>query len=83
MGYIKVSWPDNQRYSALTDEEFEQYEEDGAIVFCDEGDYLIDEDYIDEIDDICDARNTGYEDCEDASDLVTLDSLLSSDGNIK
>ena len=79
MGYIKVSWPDNQKYSALTDEEFEQYEEDGAIVFCDEGDYLIDEDYIDEIDDICDARNSGYEDCEDTSDLVTLNSLLSSD----
>ena len=79
MGYIKVSWPDNQKYSALTDEEFEQYEEDGIIVFCDEGDYLIDEDYIDEIDDICDARNSGYEDCEDASDLVTLNSLLHSD----
>ena len=79
MGYIKVSWPDNQKYSALTDEEFEQYEEDGAIVFCDEGDYLIDEDYIDEIDDICDARNSGYDDCEDTSDLVTLNSLLSSD----
>ena len=79
MGYIKVSWPDNQKYSALTDEEFEQYEEDGIIVFCDEGDYLIDEDYIDEIDDICDARNSGYDDCEDTSDLVTLNSLLSSD----
>ena len=79
MGYIKVSWPDNQKYSALTDEEFEQYEEDGIIVFCDEGDYLIDEDYIDEIDDICDARNSGYDDCEDTSDLVTLSSLLSSD----
>ena len=79
MGYIKVSWPDNQKYSALTDEEFEQYEEDGIIVFCDEGDYLIDEDYIDEIDDVCDARNLGYDDCEDASDLVTLNRLLSSD----
>ena len=79
MGYIKVSWPDNQKYSALTDEEFEQYEEDGIIEFCDEGDYLIDEDYIDEIDNICDARNSGYDDCEDISDLVTLNSLLSSD----
>ena len=76
MGYIKVNWPDNQKYSALTDEEFEQYEEDGIIVFCDEGDYL-----IDEVDDICDARNSGYDDCEDedTSDLVTLDSLLHSD----
>lgn len=79
MGYIKVNWPDSQKYSALTDEEFEQYEEDGIIVFCDEGDYLIDEDYIDEIDDICDARDSGYDDCEDTSDLVTLSSLLSSD----
>ena len=42
---------------------------------------LIDEDYIDEIDNICDARNSGYDDCEDedTSDLVTLSSLLSSD----
>lgn len=79
MGYIKVNWPDSQKYSALTDEEFEQYEEDGIIVFCDEGDYLIDEEYIDEIDDICDARNAGYEDYEDAPDLVTLNTLLSSD----
>ena len=79
MGYIKVNWPDSQKYSALTDEEFEQYEEDGIIEFCDEGDYLIDEDYIDEIDNICDARNSGYDDCEDISDLVTLNSLLSSD----
>ena len=79
MGYIKVSWPDNQRYSALTDEEFEQYAEDDIIVFCDEGDYLIDEDYIDEINDICDARNSGYDGCEDASPLVTLDTLLHSD----
>ena len=79
MGYIKVNWPDSQKYSALTDEEFEQYKEDGIIEFCDEGDYLIDEDYIDEIDDICDARNSGYDDCEDTSDLVTLSSLLSSD----
>ena len=79
MGYIKVNWPDSQKYSALTDEEFEQYEEEGIIVFCDEGDYLIDEEYIDEIDDICDARNAGYEDYEDAPDLVTLDTLLHSD----
>ena len=81
MGYIKVNWPDSQKYSALTDEEFEQYEEDGIIEFCDEGDYLIDEDYIDEIDNICDARNSGYDGCEDsyASDLVTLNDLLSSD----
>ena len=79
MGYIRVNWPDSQKYSALTDEQFEQYEEDGIIVFCDEGDYLIDEEYIDEIDDICDARNAGYEDYEDAPDLVTLNTLLSSD----
>lgn len=79
MGYIKVNWPDSQKYSALTDEEFEQYKEDGIIEFCDEGDYLIDEDYIDEIDNICDARNLGYDDYEDTSDLVTLDSLLHSD----
>lgn len=77
MGYIKVSWPDNQKYSALTDEEFEQYEEDGIIVFCDEGDYLIDEDYFDEIDAICNSRISGYG--EDEPDFITLNSLLNSD----
>ena len=77
MGYIKVSWPDNQKYSALTDEESEQYEEDGIIVFCDEGDYLIDEDYIDEIDDICNSRISGCVD--DEPDFETLSSLLNSD----
>lgn len=64
MGYIKVSWPDNQKYSTLTDEEFEQYKEDGIIGFCDEGDYLIDEDYIDEIDAICNSRISGCADDE-------------------
>lgn len=77
MGYIKVSWPDNQKYSALTDEEFEQYEEDGIIVFCDEGDYLIDEEYIDEIDTICNSRISGCG--EDEPDFITLNSLLNSD----
>lgn len=77
MGYIKVSWPDNQKYSALTDEEFEQYEEDGIIMFCDEGDYLIDEDYIDEIDAICNSRISGCVD--DEPDFITLTSLLNSD----
>lgn len=77
MGYIKVSWPDNQKYSALTDEESEQYEEDGIIVFCDEGDYLIDEDYIDEIDAICNSRISGC--AEDEPDFETLRSLLNSD----
>ena len=77
MGYIKVSWPDNQKYSALTDEESEQYEEDGIIVFCDEGDYLIDEDYIDEIDTICNSRISGCAD--DEPDFETLSSLLNSD----
>ena len=77
MGYVKVSWPDNQKYSALTDEEFEQYEEDGIIVFCDEGDYLVDEDYIDEIDTICNSRISGCAD--DEPDFITLNSLLNSD----
>ena len=77
MGYIKVNWPDSQKYSALTDEEFEQYEEDGIIVFCDEGDYLIDEDYIDEIDAICNSRISGCG--EDEPDFETLSSLLNSD----
>ena len=61
MGYIKVNWPDTQKYSALPHEQFEQYEEEGITVFFDEGDYLIDEDYLDEIDDICDARKPSLE----------------------
>ena len=77
MGYIKVSWPDNQKYSALTDEEFEQYEEDGIIIFGSDDSYLIDEDYIDEIDDICNSRISGCAD--DEPDFETLNSLLNSD----
>lgn len=56
MAYIRVGWPDNQKYTILTDEELEQYEEDEIIVFGTDGDYLIDEDYIDEIDEICEER---------------------------
>ena len=77
MGYVRVSWPDNQKYSALTDEEFEQYEEDGIIIFGSDDSYLIDEDYIDEIDDICNSRISGCAD--DEPDFETLNSLLNSD----
>ena len=56
MAYIRVGWPDNQKYTKLTEEELEQYEEDEIIVFGTDGDYLIDEDYIDEIDEICEER---------------------------
>ena len=77
MGYIKVNWPENQKYSALTEEEFEQYEEDGIIVFGSDDSYLIDEDYIDEIDDICNSRISGCG--EDEPDFITLNSLLNSD----
>lgn len=56
MAYIRVGWPDNQKYTKLTDEELEQYEADEIIVFGTDGDYLIDEDYIDEIDEICEER---------------------------
>ena len=77
MGYIKVNWPDSQKYSALTDEEFEQYEEDGIIIFGSDDSYLIDEDYIDEIDTICNSRISGCG--EDEPDFITLNSLLNSD----
>ena len=77
MGYIKVSWPDSQKFAVLTDDEFEQYEEDGIIIFGSDDSYLIDEDYIDEIDDICNSRISGCAD--DEPDFETLSSLLNSD----
>lgn len=61
MAYIRVGWPDNQKYTKLTDEELEQYEENEIIVFGTDGDYLIDEDYIDEIDDICEERLLSFD----------------------
>ena len=61
MAYIRVGWPDNQKYTKLTDEELEQYEADEIIVFGTDGDYLIDEDYIDEIDEICEERLLSFD----------------------
>lgn len=77
MGYIKVGWPDSQKFAVLTDDEFEQYEEDGIIIFGSDDSYLIDEDYIDEIDAICNSRISGCVD--DEPDFETLNSLLNSD----
>ena len=77
MGYVRVSWPDNQKYSVLTDEEFEQYEEDNILVLDSDGNYLVNEDYIDEIDAICNSRISGCG--EDEPDFITLNSLLNSD----
>ena len=77
MGYVKVSWPDSQKFTVLTDDEFEQYEEDGIIIFGSDDSYLIDEDYIDEIDAICNSRISGCG--EDEPDFITLNSLLNSD----
>ena len=77
MGYVKVSWPDSQKFTVLTDDEFEQYEEDGIIIFGSDDSYLVDEDYLDEIDDICNSRISGCTD--DEPDFETLSSLLNSD----
>ena len=77
MGYVKVGWPDSQKFAVLTDDEFEQYEEDNILVHDSDGNYLVNEDYIDEIDAICNSRISGYG--EDESDFETLSSLLSSD----
>ena len=77
MGYIKVSWPDNQKFAVLTDDEFELYEEDNILVLDSDGNYLVNEDYIDEIDTICNSRISGCG--EDESDFITLNSLLNSD----
>ena len=77
MGYIKVSWPDSQKFAVLTDDEFELYEEDNILVLDSDGNYLVNEDYIDEIDDICNSRISGCAD--DEPDFETLSSLLNSD----
>ena len=50
MSYIRVSWPDSQKYTELPEELLEQFEEEGLIVFGDDGSYLVDEDFIDELD---------------------------------
>lgn len=52
MGYIKVNWPDSQKYSELPEELLEQFEEDNLIVFGPDGSYLIDESFINELDKI-------------------------------
>ena len=77
MGYVKVGWPDNQKFAVLTDDEFEQYEEDNILVLDSDGNYLVNEDYIDEIDAICNSRISGCG--EDEPDFITLNSLLNSD----
>lgn len=77
MGYVKVGWPDSQKFAVLTDDEFELYEEDNILVLDSDGNYLVNEDYIDEIDAICNSRISGCG--EDEPDFITLDSLLNSD----
>ena len=77
MGYIKVGWPDSQKFAVLTDDEFELYEEDNILVLDSDGNYLVNEDYFDEIDAICNSRISGCG--EDEPDFITLDSLLNYD----
>ena len=77
MGYVKVGWPDSQKFAVLTDDEFELYEEDNILVLDSDGNYLVNEDYFDEIDAICNSRISGYG--EDEPDFITLNSLLNSD----
>lgn len=77
MGYVKVGWPDSQKFAVLTDDEFKLYEEDNILVLDSDGNYLVNEDYIDEIDAICNSRISGCG--EDEPDFITLNSLLNSD----
>ena len=77
MGYVKVGWPDSQKFAVLTDDEFELYEEDNILVLDSDGNYLVNEDYFDEIDAICNSRISGCG--EDEPDFITLNSLLNSD----
>lgn len=77
MGYVKVGWPYSQKFAVLTDDEFELYEEDNILVLDSDGNYLVNEDYADEIDAICNSRISGC--AEDEPDFETLRSLLNSD----
>ena len=77
MGYVKVGWPYSQKFAVLTDDEFELYEEDNILVLDSDGNYLVNEDYADEIDAICNSRISGCAD--DEPDFETLSSLLNSD----
>ena len=77
MGYVKVGWTYSQKFAVLTDDEFELYEEDNILVLDSDGNYLVNEDYADEIDAICNSRISGC--AEDEPDFETLRSLLNSD----
>jgi hypothetical protein len=56
MAYIRVNWPRSQKYNKLTDEEVEQYEAEDIMIYGPDASWIIDEDYIDEIDEICESR---------------------------
>lgn len=57
MGYIKISWPDSQKYSSLPENVLETFEEEGIIIFGNSGSILIDEDEIEEVDRLCEVSD--------------------------
>lgn len=52
MSYVKISWPDSQKYFSLPEDVLETLENEGTIVFADSGAILIDEDEIETVDGI-------------------------------
>lgn len=53
MGYVRISWPDSQKYTSLPESVLEPLEEEGVIVFGNDADILIDEDDIEAVDNLC------------------------------
>ena len=65
---IRVSWPDSQIYNQLTEDELMDYEDRGIIVYGNDCSYCIDEDYYEEITDLCWRRYYGDEPDQDAAE---------------
>ena len=57
MGYVRISWPDSQKYTSLPESVLESFEETEVIVFGNDGAILIDEDEIEEIDRLCEVSD--------------------------
>lgn len=78
MSYIKISWPDSQKYTSLPEGILENLEADDVIIFGEEaGDILIDEDEIESLDELVEMYD-GAED-EDSFELPELPENIKED----
>ncbi len=75
MGYIRISWPDSQKYTSLPESVLETLEEEEVIVFGNDCDILIDEDEIEEVDRLCEVSDE-EEESELPEDIKTKISAL-------